>query len=269
MRWVGLLPLCFASACTIGGVNALPPLDADTAIDGGAGSGADAAGDGGCIDCCQPGFDTDGDSVDDCDELDDGDPFTDPAVFNGLTASIGDRPEVTGTCGNLDDYDEMVSRFDTATNVMKVYAGWEFDTGADNYADASYGFMPNWTTSDGGRFSVRYSGRINLTDSGTHCFRIDIGATGTGIISGKNMCAQVYVDAGPGGSWLVESGYQAESSDANEACVTLDAGDYTLDIVFWYFNVLEQAQLQVRRCFGGQSSCSPDQAIDPTAVQAP
>ena len=50
--------------------------------------------------------------------------------------------------------------------------------------------------------------------------------------------------------------------------MSLDAGDYAFDIVFWYFNIFEQAQLTVRYCFGGQSDCSPDLPIEASSVQA-
>lgn len=256
------------AGCRIGGANALPPVDADPS------AGPDAAlPDGPLPDAgCPVGQNTDGDGADDCAELDDGNDFTDPAIFNGLKATIGDRPEVTGSCNALDDFAEMETRFASSTTTMNVYAGWEFDTQADSYNDPSYGFEPNWSSAQSGRFSVRYSGTINLTGTGMHCFSIDVGATGTGIISGKNMCAQVYVNAGTGGgqvgTWLVETGYQAEAADANEACVTLDAGTYSFDIVFWYFNILERAQLAVRYCFGDQAACTPDQMIGPGMLQA-
>lgn len=259
--------------CRIGGTNALAPVDAETASTS---ADADPAmlPDAGEPDAapCQPGVDTDGDGAEDCGEAGDTNPFTDPLIFNGLTATIGDRPEVTGSCNALDDFAEMEGRFDNASNVMNVYAGWEFDTNADNYADPTYGFMPNWSSSQGGRFSVRFSGTIDLSGGATHCFKIDVGATGTGIVTGKNMCAQVYVNAGTGSgqsnTWLVETGYQAESSSANEACVSLPAGAYSFDIVFWYFNVLEQAKLEVRICSTDQSACTPNRPISQAEVQA-
>jgi hypothetical protein len=260
-RLIGIgVALC--CGCTIGGVNALPPVDAGPAIDAGAdgdGAGPDAA-------ACEVGVDTDGDNLADCDELADGNPVTDPAVFNGLTAIIGDRPEVTGSCDNLDDFAEMETRFATPMQAMDVYAGWEFDTAADDYDDPSYGFAPNWTSADSGRFSVRYNGSMFVDTGGMYCVSIDVGATGTGIVTGKNMCAQVYVGGGP--AWLVETGYQADSDTAHTACATLTAGANPIDIVFWYFNVLEQAQLTVRWCFGDADPCTPDTALDPAALQA-
>ncbi len=268
MKQLALVVVLVGAGCRIGGSNALPPLDADPS------AGPDAmVPDGPLPDAgCVTGVDDDGDGVDNCTEADDGNAFTDPAIFNGLKVTIGDRPEITGSCNNIDDFTEMESRFASSTTTLNAYAGWEFDTAADSYNDPSYGFMPNWTSAQSGRFSARYSGTINLTDTGMHCFRIDIGATGTGIINGKNMCAQIYVNGGGGAgqvnNWLVESGYQADASDVNEACVTLDAGPYSFDIVYWYFNVLERAQLQVRYCYGDQAACTPDQMVTPSMLQA-
>lgn len=265
---VVLVGVAAQTGCRIGGANALPPVDADPSTLPDARPADGPIPDAGC----PVGVNDDGDGADNCTELGDGNDFTDPAIFNGLKATIGDRPEVTGSCGALDDFAEMESHFSSSTTSMNVYAGWEFDTQADSYNDPSYGFEPNWTSAQSGRFSVRYSGTINLTATGMHCFSIDVGATGTGIISGKNMCAQIYVNAGTGanqvGTWLAETGYQAAAADANEACVTLDAGTYSFDIVYWYFNVLERAQLQVRYCFGDQAACTPDQMITPAMVQA-
>ena len=108
-----------------------------------------------------------------------------------------------------------------------------------------------------GAFSVRFRGTIDL-DAGPHCFSIDIGATGTDIISGKNACGQLYL--GPGDAALAETGFDAASADAYHACATTTAGKTELDIVFWYFNILETAKLVVRTCDG--AACTPDQPLD-------
>jgi hypothetical protein len=271
MRRLLISLLLVPAACTIGGVNALPPLGGDaTGGDGGVSPGDDG---GGAADAtaCTPGADGDGDGLDDCDELGDGDPFTDPEVWNGLTAIIGDRPEWTGSCDNLDDWAEMDSRFAASTRRMKVRAGWDFDTSADDYADPSYGFDPNWTESDSGRFSVRFTGLIRLAEAGPHCFSVDIGATGTDLIGGRNGCGQVWLNAGDGAGetsgWLAETGFSAESNEARIGCVELPAGVYSFDIVFWYFNVLEQAILHVRSC--GSPDCTISMMLDVTDLQAP
>jgi hypothetical protein len=172
----------------------------------------------------------------------------------GLHAVIGERPEWTGSCDALDDFVEMTDRFDPPVQEQDVVAGWEFDTGADSYDDASYGFDPPWPTAQSGRFSVRFRGRIRLT-AGTHCFSIDIGATGTDIVGGKNACGQIWL-----GDAVAETGYAAATAGPATVCVDVAAdGAEDVDIVFWYFNILEQAKLQVRRCAG--AACTPDQPI--------
>jgi len=263
-----VMVLLVGAGCRIGGSNALPPLDADP------NAGPDARGPDAMLPDagCETGVNDDGDGADNCTEADDGNDYTDPAVFNGLKAIIGDNPGITGSCNSLDDFAEMDGHFSASTTAMNVYAGWEFDTAADSYNDPSYGFTPNWSSATAGQFSVRYSGNINLTGTGMHCFKVDVGATGTGIVTGKNMCAQIWVNAGTGGGqvtdWLAETGYQAEAADANEACVTLNAGEYSFDIVYWYFNVLERSQLEVRYCFGDTAACTPDQPIGPDMLHA-
>lgn len=254
--------LVVLAGCRLGESIATAPPDADQldpATDGG-----DDDGDAGP---CEPGRDGDGDGVADCDELGDGDPVTDPAVFNGLIATIGERPEVTGSCDALDDRAEMSDRFDPSVAEMPVIAGWEFDTAADSYDDPSYGFDPPWPAAQSGRFSVRFHGELALA-AGTHCFAVDIGATGTDIINGRNGCGQVWVDAGASpDAPLAETGFGAASTDAATGCVAIDAdGSYAVDLVFWYFNIFEQARFAVRHCAG--AGCTPDAPITAAQVQA-
>lgn len=244
-------------ACTIGGVNALPPHDAGPRPPSDAmwaDAGPNDAG-------CTPGTDSDGDSLDDCDDVD-------PDMWNGMHASIGERPEWTGSCGALDDFAEMQGRFASPSAEQKIWAGWEFVTDADAYSDPSYGFMPPWPNpAPAERFSVRYRAALLLQESGTYCFTIDVGATGTGIVAGKNMCAQLYLDNGPG--WLAETGFEAESIGAARACRELPAGAHDFDIVYWYFDIFRQSQLRVRYCFGGDADCDPDQPITADRLRAP
>ncbi|MCC6998292.1 MAG: hypothetical protein IT370_26995 [Deltaproteobacteria bacterium] len=245
-RLLIIATLLWSSGCQLFGTNAIPP-------DGGPG-------------------DVDGSPLDagPADAAPDAAPASDAMVFNGLLAIIGDRPEVTGSCDALTDYTEMTGHFTGATR-MPVSAGWDFDTDADAYNDPSYGFQPNWASAPSERFSVRFTGKLSLASAGMHCFSIDIGATGTGIVTGKNACGQVYVNAGTGSGQatrrLIETGYQAESATANQACVMLPAGEQPFDIVFWYFNIFERARLRVRHCAGGTSMCTPDQPIAASAVR--
>lgn len=180
-----------------------------------------------------------------------------PPAQVGLRATIGERPEVTGSCGALDDRAEMDGRFDPPLQEQVVTAGWEFDTDADSYADPSYGFMPPWPSAQSGRFSVRFAGTIEL-DAGTHCFSVDIGATGTDIISGKNGCGQVWLGAAT--TAAAETGFDAATSGPATGCIDVAAaGPVELAIVFWYFNIFERARLQVRHCPG--TGCTPAEPL--------
>lgn len=184
-------------------------------------------------------------------------PIDVPEGTPGLTATIGERPEVTGSCGALDDRAEMMDRFEPSVQQQVVTAGWEFDTDADSYNHVSYGFMPNWPSAQSGRFSVRFRGTVHL-EAGTHCFSVDIGATGTDIINGRNGCGQVWV-AGAN-SATAETGYEAATAGPATGCVDVAAaGPTELDIVFWYFNIFERARLSVRHCAG--AGCTPAEPL--------
>jgi hypothetical protein len=151
----------------------------------------------------------------------------------------------------------MTGRFDPVVAAQDVTAGWDFDTDADNYDHASYGFMPNWPSAQSGRFSVRFHGTVHL-DAGTHCFSVDIGATGTDIINGRNGCGQVWL-AGAG-SATAETGFEAATAGPATGCIDqATAGPAELDIVFWYFNIFERAKLHVRHCAG--TGCTPAEPL--------
>jgi hypothetical protein len=260
-----------ASACKFGEHIAEAPVDGPALTDGDGGGDIDAGdttGDGpDASSGCQPGADGDRDNIPDCTEEMDGDPFTDPAKFNGLHAIIGDLP-FSGTCSDLDDYAEMEGRFDTPVQEQDVYAGWNIDTDANTYNDPSFGFQPNWPMAQSGRFSVRFRGVISLA-AGDHCFQVDIGATGTGIIDGHNTCGQVYV--GVGGlptAALAETGFGAPADGPGLGCITVpSAGAYPIDIVLWLWEVnLWRTKLAVTHCTG--VGCTPTEQIPATRLQA-
>lgn len=230
--------LWLTSACRIGEHIAEPPVD---------------AGDGSHADADPRGGGSDGG---------DGGPGDD--AFHGLTATIGERPEWSGTCTSIDQRDEMDDRFDPIVQQQRVTAGWEFDTAADSYDDPSYGVMPAWPApAESGRFSLRLHGALALPP-GTHCFSVDIGATGTDIVGGRNGCGQLWL--GDGAAPLAVTGFDAPSVDAAVACAEVAPGD-EVAIVFWYFNIFEQAKLRVRHCAG--AGCTPDQPLIADDVRAP
>jgi hypothetical protein len=229
--------LVLLAACRLGEYTAPPPGDGDADDSGPAGDAAT----------------TDG-----------GDPADAPDGPHGLHAMIGVRPEITGSCDALDDRDEMSGQFAAPVQEQDVVAGWEFDTGADSYDDPSYGFDPAWPSpAQSGRFSVRFRGRITL-DAGPHCFSIDIGATGTDIIGGKNACGQLWI--ADNDAPLAETGYLAATAGAATGCFApAESGAFDFDIVFWYFNIFEQAKLEVRECAG--AACTPDEALGVPRLQ--
>jgi len=248
-------------------VTASPPKD-----DAGEDAGVDAALDAGVPDAAVQSdadaswgdADSDGDGLSDAQEAGDGDPGTDPLRFNGLLATIGERPELTGSCGFMDDYAEMSDVFDPPVQQAQVRAGWDFETDADSYDDPSYGFDPAWPEAESGRFSLRFSGVFVVRESGRHCFAIDIGADGgTGLLD-KNSCGQLYLGGGDGVDetleWFAEAGFAADAG-ADQRCEDLDAGEVSIDIVLRYFDVNETNRLHVRHCYGGATDCDPDQPI--------
>jgi hypothetical protein len=179
-------------------------------------------------------------------------------VFHGMRVTIGDRPEWTGSCSaNVPDYATMTGHFATPKQQEDADAGWEFDTSADAYSDPSYGFDPMWPMAAAAeRFSARYRATIHLS-AGPHCFAIDTGATGTDIIGGKNECGQIWLGDEGAPAKIAETGYQAQTAGPATGCIDQPAdGSAELDVVFWYFNVFEQAKLQLRTCDG--ASCTPD-----------
>jgi hypothetical protein len=174
-------------------------------------------------------------------------PIDAPPGFMGMRATIGERPEVTG-------------RFDPPLQMQDVSAGWDFDTDADSYADPSYNFMPPWPSAQSGRFSVRFTGKMSMI-AGTHCLSIDIGATGTGIIDGRNGCGQIWLGAATTAS--AETGFEAATAGPATGCIDLPAdGQIDLAIVFWYFNILERAKLVIRHCMG--AGCTPNEPLSAT-----
>src|SRR5215207_8654378 len=103
MRQLAMLLLVIAPACRFGGGDgADPPPDAVVVANIDAPDTTAPSADAASMPCV-PGTDTDKDSLDDCTEKGDSDPFTDPAKFNGLHALIGDSP-FTGNCDQLSDY---------------------------------------------------------------------------------------------------------------------------------------------------------------------
>lgn len=253
------------AACNFGEHIAAAPIDGAVAVDGmgiDAGDSTPDAPEG--PGSCTPGADGDGDDIADCDELGDGDPFTDPARFNGLHAIIGRQPQLSGGCNWLDTWAEVEHELGEVKREQDIRAGWSFDTMANRYDDASYGFAPNWTAAESDGFNIVYRGQVYLT-AGRHCFTVDIGGT-------SNRCAQVYLSLGaPATTALVETGFEAAAGAATR-CVDIDAARAApIDIVYrnFYF-IAARSRLDVRHCAGtGGADCTPATTLPATMVQVP
>ena len=208
--------------------------------------------------------DTDEDGRLDCIERAEG---TDPDVYNGLTIQIG--PEIgffsTGSCDAVDSYSEVLSLFTDPQKERNVRAGWEYDTGDDDFTSGGYNADPPWEEGGWGRWQGRFTGRVELTATGRYCFSVDTGATGGNDLEGRrNGCGAVYV----GTEQLAITGLDGNRSP-HTGCANFTAGFQALDIVVRHRNSgLPRAKLVVRWCFGGGADCSPDQAITPAMVEA-
>jgi hypothetical protein len=262
-----IVPLLAAgTGCRFGENVAEAPVDGAIVDGTGIGDAGDSTADGPVA--CTPGTDGDGDGIADCDELGDANPFTDPAKFNGLRAIIGAKPEGTGNCDNLDTREEVDAQFAEPVRELSVHAGWSFDNRATRYDDPGYGFAPNWPEAEGERFSLRLRGQVYLT-AGSHCFGVDIGATGTGLTNSTNRCAQVWVGVGAPTAALAETGLDAATAGAATGCVDAPAdGPYPFDIVyrnFWL--LLPRNRLSVTYCAG--SACTPTTVLPATMLQVP
>jgi hypothetical protein len=261
----------WVAACNFGEHIAEAPVDSTTTGDGTDIDAGDNTPDApGGDPPCEGTTDGDGDNIPDCTEQDDGDPATDPAIVNGLHAVIGRAPEVSGSCKWLESWDEVKHELGTIKREQDISAGWSFDTMANRYDDASYGFAPNWPAAEGGRFNIVYRGKVFLT-AGQHCFAVDIGAAGSD--SASNRCAQIYVSIGARAtSALAQTGFEAPANAAVN-CVDMTAdGTAPIDIVYRNFHLAlppithPHNKLDVRHCAG--VACTPTTTLPATMLQA-
>lgn len=230
-----------------------------------------------------PGTDSDGDSMTDCVEATDGSATTDPLIFNGLLATIGEPPSGTFTSAQCNlffgnSYGELLELFDESEQAQSIWAGWEYSAGKTNDYDdpAEFDFEPNWDNAKNGgaysSFQIWFTGVVHVADAGTWCFSVDTGSGGFGpldIAGRRNCCGRVYIDPQPSSSPLAETGYGSAASP-NTGCVELSAGPHAIDIAARHYETYFYApKLQVRHCFGGAGSCTPDQPLTADILHAP
>ena len=229
-----------------------------------------------------PGTDTDGDTLTNCEEERDEHPFTHPYVFNGLTAIIGESPEGFFTSAECDlffgaNYGAMFENFVNSGQKQNIWSGWEYQAGnTNNYADSSeFDFEPNWDNSDNtgawGSFQILFRGRIHVSESGTHCFSVDTGAGGMGpgdIAGRRNSCGRVYINANSATTPIAETGYGSAESPAT-GCVTLEAGSHTIDLAARHYeSYFYSPKFLVRYCFGDEDACTPNEPLMAHQLQA-
>jgi hypothetical protein len=134
--------------------------------------------------CCSPGQNRDGDSFDDCAEYTDGNAWTDPDVFNGLSAtSLALCAPGQGRilCASQDTVAEIrACALAPAVERQDQWSGWSFDGGSSlDICDASHGFEPDWALSCGETtFAVYSTGYVSLPAPGEYCFAVNAAGSG-------------------------------------------------------------------------------------------
>ena len=231
--------------------------------------------------CLADGIDTDGDALFDCQETNDDLPFTDPKVFNGLTAIIGQPPAgffSSAECDLFfgDDYGAMWQLFADSDQALDIYSGWGYTAGTTNdYSSSSdFDFEPNWSHANNtgiwSSFQILFTGYYYAENSGLYCFSVDTGAGGIGpgdIAGRRNSCGRIYINANDTSSPVAETGY-GSSASPNVGCVDLDQGAHAIDIAARHYETYFYSPLlQIRDCFGGNSTCSPNQPLPASSLQ--
>ena len=91
---------------------------------------------------------------------------------------------------------------------------------------------------------------------------------GPGDIAGRrNSCGRVFINANSTSSPLAETGY-GSSASPNTGCVDLGQGAHGIDIAARHYeSYFYSPLLQVSYCFGGGSTCSPNQSLPASSLQ--
>jgi hypothetical protein len=147
--------------------------------------------------CCKSGSNRDGDSLDDCTEYTDGNSWTDPDIFNGLSgSSLPACVKTAGavSCATQDTVAEVrACAALAATQKVNQWAGWSWPSTTDSaLCSTNHGFTPNFTTCTGQKsWAVYYTGTMALPFAGKYCFRMAATTTsnvacGTLIVNGDS-----------------------------------------------------------------------------------
>ena len=192
--------------------------------------------------CCTAGANADLDCADDCTELGDNNPFTDPTKFNGVHVRQKNQCSLLSTCLDNNTLSaEQGCMSGTIQEEKDQCAGWDWNDSPDSLCNSAYNFTPSWTVCDG-TWAAEWKGYINLTGPGQHCFAV------TG--SGFGGCASLFFNTETNG---LQSG-------AGARCYNVPAGVYP---ILWHYtmNIASTTGLHVQYCFGGTATCTPSAAI--------
>jgi hypothetical protein len=213
-------------------------------------------------------YDTDGDGISDGLEVSQG---TNPGVFNGFRVRIA-HADPAGDCAYNDSWNEVQSVWSAnrVSKDWKVSQGWSFDTSAHNFTNASYHWAP-WPTGSGyNTWAGRFTANFDAKQAGTYCFSVDNGATGSDIISGRNACLSAWWK----GSRIAQTGYSTaggSGASPRTGCVNVTTpGLNQLDFTGrWHdANIWRNFRMQVKYCYGGASTCTPNQIVPRELLQA-
>ena len=214
---------------------------------GGTAAGAGGAGGGMGTGGCTMGTNTDGDGMDDCAETGDGDPWTDPAIFNGMHVRWAEQCSPAPSCALIDTLAEVDACVASVPLVEQQdqYSGWDWIDPADNICSALYNFQPPWKQCNdinAIRWQADWQGYINLTKSGKHCFG------SLGVI--EESCAVIFFNTETTGITQL----------SGTACYDVPAGKYPIR---WHYEMDNgsDSDMHIIYCFGGAMTCSPAIAI--------
>jgi hypothetical protein len=202
--------------------------------------------------CSNCATDSDFDGADDCAEDNDGDPWTDKNVFNGVAARLADSCHASNSCGlgQINTLAEAESCYSGKTSVetRNQFSGWDFTTTADQSCSTAYGFQPAWTVCSS-RFSVDARARLNIPADDTYCFAID-GAT-------TSQCTAFFFDAQS----------TALQPSGGVRCYNVTAGEHA---VRWVYTVDGSAgNRRFRLLFCRGPGCTPTAVLPSSMLRLP
>jgi hypothetical protein len=213
--------------------------------------------------CCTPGENTDGDELTDCEEMEDGDPWTDPDTFNGVHVQHREQCSSDPECDLYDTLGEVIACLENKSLVEELdqYSGWDRNDPEDEINNSGYNFQPNWSNHDQS-WQINAEGFINLAENGFHCF----------VVSGNRgeACASLYVVDTPEDSWdgwdsMNDSTPATVQHGTDTRCFNLSAGIYPIR---WHYDTdndfifgSNTNDFHLQYCYSADHECTPSQAI--------